>query len=115
MTSYPDVPAGQPLVLFFHGNSFPAGTYNMMLNDLRRRGMQVQALEKIGHNPAYPVTSNWPHLVEEIHAFAKPLIAAHSGPVVPDAGRAISATRTCRGHGRRASAWRSAGQGIASV
>ncbi len=44
--------------------------------------MQVQALEKIGHNPAYPVTSNWPHLVEEIHAFAKPLIAAHSGPVV---------------------------------
>ena len=82
MTLYPDTPAGQPLVLFFHGNSFPASTYNVMLNDLRRRGMQVQALEKIGHNPAYPVTSNWPHLVEEIHAFAKPLIAAHSGPVV---------------------------------
>ena len=82
MTSYPDVPAGQPLVLFFHGNSFPASTYNVMLNDLRRRGMQVQALEKIGHNPAYPVTSNWPHLVQEIHAFAKPLIDAHIGPVV---------------------------------
>jgi len=82
MTSYPDVPAGQALVLFFHGNSFPASTYNVMLNDLRRRGMQVQVLEKIGHNPNYPVTSNWPHLVEEIHAFAKPLIAAHSGPVV---------------------------------
>jgi len=82
MTSYLDVPAGQALVLFFHGNSFPASTYNVMLNDLRRRGMQVQALEKIGHNPAYPVTSNWPHLVEEIHAFAKPLTAAHSGPVV---------------------------------
>ena len=82
MTVYPDVPAGQPLVLFFHGNSFPASTYNVMLNDLRRRGMQVQALEKIGHNPAYPVTSNWPHLVQEIHAFAKPLIDAHTGPVV---------------------------------
>ena len=82
MTSYPDVPAGQPLVLFFHGNSFPASTYNVMLNDLRRRGMQVQVLEKIGHNPAFPVTSNWPHLVDELHAFAKPLIAAHSGPVV---------------------------------
>ncbi len=82
MTSYHDVPAGQPLVLFFHGNSFPASTYNVMLNDLRKRGMQVQALEKIGHNPAYPVTSNWPHLVEEIHAFAKPLIDAHTGPVV---------------------------------
>ncbi len=82
MTVYPDVPAGQPLVLFFHGNSFPASTYNVMLNDLRRRGMQVQALEKIGHNPDYPVTSNWPHLVQEIHAFAKPLIDAHTGPVV---------------------------------
>ncbi len=82
MTSYPDVSAGQPLVLFFHGNSFPASTYNVMLNDLRRRGMQVQVLEKIGHNPAFPVTSNWPHLVDELHAFAKPLIAAHSGPVV---------------------------------
>jgi pimeloyl-ACP methyl ester carboxylesterase len=73
---------GQPLVLFFHGNSFPASTYNVMLNELRRRGLLVQALEKIGHNPAYPVTSNWPHLVEEIHAFAKPRIDAHAGPVV---------------------------------
>ena len=72
----------QPLVLFFHGNGFPASTYQVMLNELRRRGMQVQALEKIGHNPAYPVTSNWPYLVEEIHAFAQPLIARHAGPVV---------------------------------
>ena len=82
MTSYSDVPAGQPLVLFFHGNSFPASTYNVMLNALRQRGMKVQALEKIGHNPSYPVTSNWPHLVQEIHAFAKPLTDQHPGPVV---------------------------------
>ena len=75
-------PSGTPLVLFFHGNSFPASTYQVMLDELRRRGMQVQALEKIGHNPAYPVTSNWPHLVEELLAFAKPLVAAHTGPVV---------------------------------
>ena len=76
------VPAGTPLVLFFHGNSFPASTYSVMLNELRRRGLQVYTLEKIGHNPAYPVTSNWPHLVEEVKAFAQPLVAAHSGPVV---------------------------------
>ena len=82
MTTYPDCPPGQPLILFFHGNSFPASTYSVMLNELRRRNLQVQALEKIGHNPAFPVTSNWPHLVEEVHAFAQPLIAAHSGPVV---------------------------------
>ena len=82
MTLYPDTPAGQPMVLFFHGNSFPASTYSVMLNALRQRGMKVQALEKIGHNPKYPVTSNWPHLVEEVHAFAKPLIEEHPGPVV---------------------------------
>lgn len=76
------VPTGTPLVLFFHGNSFPASTYKVMLDELRRRGLQVHALEKIGHNPAYPVTSNWPHLVDEIHAFAKPLVATHKGPVV---------------------------------
>jgi pimeloyl-ACP methyl ester carboxylesterase len=75
-------PSGTPLVLFFHGNSFPASTYNVMLNELRRRGLQVHTLEKIGHNPTYPVTSNWPHLVEEVKAFAQPLVAAHNGPVV---------------------------------
>ncbi|MFM7697223.1 MAG: alpha/beta hydrolase [Limnohabitans sp.] len=76
------VPSGAPRVLFFHGNSFPASTYNVMLNALRQRGMQVHALEKIGHNPEFPVTSNWPHLVQEVHAFAQPLIASHPGPVV---------------------------------
>ena len=76
------LPSGKPLVLFFHGNSFPASTYQVMLNELRRRGLQVHTLEKIGHNPAYPVTSNWPHLVEEVHAFAQPLVDAHPGPVV---------------------------------
>jgi pimeloyl-ACP methyl ester carboxylesterase len=75
-------PAGKPLVLFFHGNSFPASTYSVMLNELRRRGLQVQALEKIGHNPAFPVSINWPHLVEELLAFAQPLVKAHAGPVV---------------------------------
>ena len=75
-------PAGTPLVLFFHGNSFPASTYNVMLNELRRRGLQVHALEKIGHNPAFPVSSNWPYLVEEVNAFAQPLVDAHTGPVI---------------------------------
>ena len=76
------LPSGTPLVLFFHGNSFPASTYQVMLNELRRRGLQVHTLEKIGHNPAYQVTSNWPQLVEEVHAFAQPLVNAHQGPVV---------------------------------
>jgi pimeloyl-ACP methyl ester carboxylesterase len=73
---------GTPLVVFFHGNSFPASTYRVMLDALRQRGMRVEALEKIGHDPAYPVTSNWPHLVKEVHAFTQPLRDAHAGPLV---------------------------------
>jgi len=76
------LPSGTPLVLFFHGNSFPASTYQVMLNELRRRSLAVHTLEKIGHNPDYPVTSNWPHLVEEVKAFAQPWVDAHPGPVV---------------------------------
>jgi pimeloyl-ACP methyl ester carboxylesterase len=81
-TAFASPPEGVPMVLFFHGNSFPASTYNVMQDELRRRGLVVHALEKIGHNPAYPVTSNWPHLVDEVHAFAQPLVAVHPGPVV---------------------------------
>ena len=50
-------------IVFSHGNSFPASTYRVMLDSLRARGYQVSAIEKYGHDPAYPVTDSWPHLV----------------------------------------------------
>lgn len=58
-------------IVFSHGNSFPAGTYQVMLNSLRQRGFEVEAVEKFGHDPRYPVTNNWPHLVEELADFAR--------------------------------------------
>lgn len=63
----------QPLIVFSHGNSFPAATYNVMLNDLRRRGFRVEAIDKFGHDPRYPVTNNWPHLVQQLADFVQPL------------------------------------------
>ena len=69
----------KPLIVFSHGNSFPASTYGVMLNDLRRRGFGVEAIEKLGHNPRYPVSDNWPHLVQELSDFVTPL--AQSSPV----------------------------------
>lgn len=60
-------------IVFSHGNSFPAGTYKVMLDNLRQRGFQVDALEKFGHDPKYPVTNNWPHLVEQLADFARAL------------------------------------------
>ena len=59
----------QPLLVFSHGNSFPASTYSVLFESLRARGFQVSAIEKLGHDPRYPVTSNWPGLVQQLADF----------------------------------------------
>jgi len=59
-----------PLIIFSHGNSFPASTYGVLFQSLKARGFQVKAVEKFGHDPRYPVTSNWPHLVQQLADFA---------------------------------------------
>ncbi|RZL94588.1 MAG: alpha/beta hydrolase [Variovorax sp.] len=69
-----------PPVVFSHGNSFPASTYRVMLDSLRNRGFEVDAIEKFGHDPKYPVTDNWPHLVSQLADFARAQAAA-GGPV----------------------------------
>ena len=58
-------------IIFSHGNSFPAGTYSVIFDHLRQRGFEVQAIDKLGHDPQYPVTNNWPHLVQQLADFAR--------------------------------------------
>lgn len=65
------------LIIFSHANSFPASTYGVLFKSLRARGFSVRALEKFGHDPAYPVSSNWPHLVQQLADFAAPEIQRH--------------------------------------
>lgn len=65
------------LIIFSHANSFPASTYGVLFRSLRARGFTVRALEKFGHDPLYPVTSNWPHLVQQLADFASPEIEQH--------------------------------------
>ena len=60
----------KPLIIFSHGNSFPASTYGVLFQSLKARGFQIQAIEKFGHDPRYPVTSNWPNLVQQLADFA---------------------------------------------
>ena len=60
-----------PRIIFSHGNSFPASTYGVVLDSLRDRGFQVDAVEKYGHDPRYPVTNNWPNLVQQLADFAR--------------------------------------------
>jgi pimeloyl-ACP methyl ester carboxylesterase len=68
-------PAGQagrgPLIVFSHANSFPASTYGVLHQQLHQRGFTVAAIEKLGHDPAHPVTSNWPHLLTQLATFAE--------------------------------------------
>lgn len=59
------------LLVFSHGNSFPASTYGVMTASLKKRGFTVKGIEKLGHDSAYPVTNNWPHLVQQLADFAK--------------------------------------------
>jgi pimeloyl-ACP methyl ester carboxylesterase len=75
------------LIVFSHANSFPAGTYAVLFKHLRSRGFTVKAVDKFGHDPAYPVSNNWPHLVQQLHDFAareadkageKPFLVGHS-------------------------------------
>jgi pimeloyl-ACP methyl ester carboxylesterase len=70
-----------PPVVFSHGNSFPATTYRVMLDSLRNRGFSVDAIEKFGHDPEYPVTDNWPHLVQQLGDFAQAVADKAGGPV----------------------------------
>ena len=65
------------LIVFSHANSFPASTYRVLFKSLRARGHAVRAVDKFGHDPQYPVTSNWPHLVQQLADFAAPEIEAH--------------------------------------
>ena len=70
-----------PLIVFSHGNSFPASTYGVLFESLRARGFQVEAIEKFGHDPRYPVTSNWPELVRQLADFAGAQVQASSRAV----------------------------------
>ena len=66
-----------PLLQFSHANGFPAGCYRVFLDALADR-FDVRSVPCIGHDPRYPVTNGWPHLVDELIA----TIEAHGRPVV---------------------------------
>jgi len=59
------------LIVFSHANSFPAATYGVLFKSLRARGYTVKAVDRFGHDPKYPVTNNWPHLVQQLHDLAR--------------------------------------------
>jgi pimeloyl-ACP methyl ester carboxylesterase len=59
------------LIVFSHGNSFPAATYGVLFKHLQARGYTVKAVNAYGHDPRFPVTNNWTHLVTQLQEFAE--------------------------------------------
>ena len=67
-------------IIFSHGNSFPAGTYGVLLRALEAKGYAVHALDRFGHDRRYPVVDNWAPLVDELMQFCH---AVPRSPAVP--------------------------------
>jgi len=61
----------KPTLVFSHANGFPAGTYRLLFEAWREAGFEVLALDKFGHDPRYSVTSNWPHVRDELIHFVQ--------------------------------------------
>lgn len=59
----------KPTICFSHANGFPAGTYRVLFDIWQAAGWRVIALPRIGHDPAFTVTANWPHLRHELAQF----------------------------------------------
>jgi len=53
------------MIHFSHGNGFPSQCYRQLLIQFEDE-FEVRWIDRIGHNPAFPVTENWHHLVEEV-------------------------------------------------
>lgn len=61
--------AAHGAIVFAHGNSFPGGTYRQLFDVWRAAGFAVAAVDRFGHDPRFPVSSNWPHLREQLAQF----------------------------------------------
>lgn len=64
-------PSSRPrgTIVFGHANGFPAGTYRVLFEAWRAAGWRVEAVERFGHDPQYPVSGNWPRLREQLLDF----------------------------------------------
>ena len=68
-------------IVFSHANSFGAGTYGVLFKALKARGFGLSAIDQFGHDPRYPVTNNWPHLVQQLVDFAQAAVDNTGAPV----------------------------------
>jgi len=66
-------------IFFAHANGFPSACYQPFFEALQSHGHTIDAIDKIGMNPAFPITNNWPYLVEELE---QDITSRHQEPVI---------------------------------
>lgn len=59
-----------PTLVFAHANGFPACSYRQLFEAWRAAGWRVVAPPILGHDPDYPVASNWARLRDQLADFA---------------------------------------------
>jgi len=69
---------------FSHANGFPAACYRKFFSYLQA-DFRVTSIDCIGHDPAYPVTDGWPHLVAQLID----TLAAHARSPVIGVGHSL--------------------------
>lgn len=55
----------QPILHFAHANGFPGQSYRVLLEPMQDR-WQIKVLDRLGHQPNFPVNHNWQALVDEL-------------------------------------------------
>lgn len=82
-------------VVFSHGNGFPGRTYEQLFQVWREAGLRVEAVDRYGHDPRFPVTSNWPHLRDQLIDFVEQTQAAPVWLVGHSLGGLLSLMAAC--------------------
>lgn len=88
--------SGKPAIVFSHANSFPAGTYRVLFEAWQAAGHAVHAIDKLGHDPAYPVSSNWPKLRDQLIHFIEREVGGPAVLVGHSLGGLLSLLAACR-------------------
>ncbi|MFT4655280.1 MAG: pimeloyl-ACP methyl ester carboxylesterase [Patiriisocius sp.] len=62
--------APEIFLYFAHANGFPTGSYKKLFNHLPKQ-YNVIAIDKLAHNPQYPLNDNWQNQVAEMISFVE--------------------------------------------
>ena len=85
-------------LVFSHANSFPAGCYRVLFERWRAAGWRVEALDRFGHDPRFPVTGDWRRLRDQLLHFIEHEVRP-AGPVTlvgHSLGGMLSLMAACR-------------------